>query len=90
MRNQTSLILLVAVLGSGMAAGAHATDVCQSPHALAGATVHGPVLEVPDKGSVCLALDQTASTWVKVRLRHPAIPRSVLMAAAFGKNATCV
>ena len=52
--------------------------------------IHGPVLEIPDSATLCIALDQPPRTWVPVSLRHLATTRPALMAAAFGQNATCI
>jgi hypothetical protein len=80
------LVSLLAVLaGSSSAAG-----VCEGSPADTGTTVSGPVLEIPDGASLCVALGPSRSTWIPVQLATLTSSRSALMAAAFGKNATCI
>src|ERR1700722_11354249 len=87
--------LRFALLAMALASGAtfSAVDVmagtCPGGPAPRGAEVHGPVLEIPDASSLCVALGQSPSTWVRVRLAHPSDTHPLLMAAAFGKNAVC-
>jgi hypothetical protein len=69
---------------------ASAETVCQGPAPDAHAAVHGPVLAVPDASSLCVATGVSPSAWVRISLAQLQTTRSALMAAAFGKNATCV
>jgi hypothetical protein len=80
----------VAMAGVCAASGAHAETRCEGPAVQAGQSVHGPILNVIDDKTVCVALAGSPTTWVPVILATPATTRSRLMAAAFGKNATCV
>ena len=82
-------LLLVATIGSTLPGPSARAEVCQGPPAQPGAVVHGPVLQVPDGSSLCVAPTPSVSTWVLIELAHPQATRSLLMAAAFGKNATC-
>jgi hypothetical protein len=81
--------LLATTMAAALATGVHAADICQGPPAAKGAVVHGPVLEVPDGSSLCIATGASPSAWVKIPLSHLQTSRTALMAAAFGKNATC-
>ena len=90
MGSRIALLLVVAVMGSGLAPTARAEEVCQGPRATAGAVIHGPVVQIPDGSNIWVALGPLPSTWSKIPLPRPATTRSALMAAAFGKNATCV
>jgi hypothetical protein len=80
---------LATTMAAALATSVCAADICQGPPALSGAVVHGPVLEVPDGSSLCIATGASPSTWVKIPLPHPQTSRAALMAAAFGKNAAC-
>ncbi len=82
--------LLTATLAAAIATGVRAADVCQGPPPANGVAVHGPVLAVPDGSSLCVATGPSPSTWVRFSLFHLQTTRPALMAAAFGKNATCV
>ena len=85
-----SLMSLLAVLGSALAASAADAGVCQGPRANPGAVVRGPVLEIPDGTSLCVALGVSRSTWVPIDVSRLGADRAMLMAAAFGRTATCV
>lgn len=67
---------------------AQAASPCQGKPVQAGGFVRGPVLEILDARTVCVA--RTPTDWVAVTLIQPAQSRPALMAAAFGKTATCV
>ena len=82
--------ILAAMIATAFASGALAADVCQGPPPAHGAMIHGPVLAVPDGSSLCLATGASPRAWVKIPLSGPRTSRASLMAAAFGKNATCV
>jgi hypothetical protein len=75
--------------GACLVAGAAVAGGCPGGPAPTGAVVHGPVLEIPDASSLCLAQGQSPSTWRMVRLAKPSETYPLLMAAAFGKNAIC-
>jgi hypothetical protein len=83
------LPLLATTMAAAFATSVCAADICQGPPAVKGAVVHGPVLEIPDGSSLCIATGASASAWVKIPLSHLQTSRTALMAAAFGKNATC-
>jgi hypothetical protein len=83
------LPLLAMTMVGAFASTVFAADVCQGPPAANGAVVHGPVLEVPDGSSLCIASGAPPSAWVRIPLSHLQTSRNALMAAAFGKNATC-
>ncbi|HEX4198491.1 MAG TPA: hypothetical protein VHZ26_13725 [Caulobacteraceae bacterium] len=89
MGEKPGLSLLAMIIASAFAGAAGAADVCQGPAPAAGAAVHGPVLAVPDGSSLCLATGATPSAWVKIPLSRLRTSQRMLMAAAFGKNATC-
>jgi hypothetical protein len=67
---------------------AAAASPCQGKPPQTGGLVHGPVLEILDARTVCVA--RTPTDWVPVTLVQPAHSLPALMAAAFGKTATCV
>jgi hypothetical protein len=79
----------VALLAARETAAAGPDDVCRGPAPGGGAVVKGPVLVVPDGSTLCVALGLPPSDWVVVKLPDLGYSRSVLMAAAFGKNAIC-
>jgi hypothetical protein len=85
--NKLILFLLTATMATAFAGSVSATDICQGPRP-AGA-VHGPVLAVPDGSSLCVATGASPSAWVRIPLPQLRTTRPALMAAAFGKNATC-
>ena len=80
---------LATTIAATFATSVCAADICQGPPAVKGAVVHGPVLEVPDGSSLCIASGASPSAWVRIPLPHLQTSRAALMAAAFGKNATC-
>ena len=82
-------ILMTAALAATFAARAQAAEVCQGPAPSAHAAVHGPVLAVPDGTSLCVATGVSPSSWIRIPLDHLQATHAALMAAAFGKNATC-
>ena len=71
------------------ASAASAQGVCQGPSPTIGTVIHGPVLEVPNGSSLCVATGASPETWIRVNVARSGADRSRLMAAAFGKNATC-
>lgn len=90
-------------LGLALAVGGAAsarTSPCTGKAPAVGAAVHGPVLDVIDGETLCVALGATPDHWVALRLaglRRAAGPaqgredqsRGVLMAVAFSQNVTC-
>src|ERR1700761_8803537 len=82
-------LLAVLTLSLAFASAARGAEVCRGPEPAAGAVVHGPVLAIDDAGLV-LGRPGPASAWVRAPLGRINSNRSALMAAAFGKNATCV
>jgi hypothetical protein len=86
----TSLLSFLAILGSALVVSTANAGVCQGPHANPGAVVRGPVLEIPDGSSLCVALGVSRSTWVPIDIAPLGADRATLMAMAFGRNATCV
>lgn len=86
-----SLVSFASLGGAALARAETASTgtVCQGAAAVPGQTLHGPILHVPDAGEVCVATGADRGDWVAVPLVQPAGARNVLMAAAFGQNATC-
>ena len=84
------LFVIVALLGAGWASGAAAQTVCGGARPAAGTVLHGPVLEVPDASTLCVANGASPTQWIAVSVPQLKASRAVLMAAAFGQNATCV
>ena len=80
-------IFLTAIVGVG--ADAAEAEGCPGGAASAGAVVHGPVLDIPDASTLCIAQGQSPSTWVEVKLRGTGATRGALMAASFARNAVC-
>jgi hypothetical protein len=89
MRIRFALLSVALACGASVTAAGAMAGSCPGGTAPNGAEVHGPVLENPDASSLCVALGQSPSTWVRVRLAHPSDTYPLLMAAAFGKNAVC-
>jgi hypothetical protein len=48
------------------------------------------VLEIPNGATLCIATGVSPSQWTAVLVPQLRASRAVLMAAAFGQNATCV
>lgn len=90
MEPPTFLLSIMAAFATCLAAGAASAGDCPGAAAAPGSLVHGPVLQIPDAGTLCVAQGQSRSTWVEIRLARAAATRGLLMAAAFGKNATCI
>jgi hypothetical protein len=90
MAMRRSLLLITAVAMTAITAPALAADLCRGAAPARGAPVHGPVLAVPDAASLCIATGASPSEWIRVPVSHLQTSRAALMAAAFGKNATCV
>lgn len=86
------LDVMIATFAVGLmaAAAAHAADLCRGPKPGPGASIRGPVLVIADGSSLCLGQSGPPSGWVRVPLARVRANQAALMAAAFGKNATCV
>ena len=76
--------------GAGLASGAAAQTACGAARPAAGTVLHGPVLAIPDTSTLCVATGTSPAQWTAVSLPALNTSRAVLMAAAFGQNATCV
>jgi hypothetical protein len=86
-----SFIIVVAVIASlGAVSGAAAQGVCQGATPAVGVVVHGPVLNIPNASTICLATGASPEAWTAVAVPQLKASRAVLMAAAFGQNVTCV
>jgi hypothetical protein len=86
-------LLLAISIGAGLAlagAGAASAATCAGKAPAAGASVHGPVLEVIDGQTLCVALGATPDRWVALKLAGTAgRSRGALMAVAFSQTVTC-
>ena len=89
MRKLNLILPALILVLSAPASASLAADVCQGPAAAPGAVLHGPVLEISDGASLCIAGGAAPSTWTRVSVRQLGASRPLLMAAAFGQNATC-
>src|SRR5579862_3929871 len=90
-----ALVLAVALAGGSVGRAGPpvvAAVVCSAPAPEPGAEVSGPVLQVIDGRTFCLAEGPTPANWLKVTLAGGAedSDRSDLMAAAFARRVTCV
>jgi hypothetical protein len=83
------LAMLGAVWIAAGACNASAGSICKGPTPRPGAAIHGPVLQIDDGSSVCIAQGAKPAQWSLVRLNKVRATRSVLMAATFGKTADC-
>jgi len=84
------ILLLLTTMAASFASSVRAADICQGPPPAGKPAVHGPVLAIPDGSSLCIATGASPSAWVRIPLTSLQTTRLALMAAAFGKNATCV
>jgi len=86
------MILTAALSGAAHAAPSAVTVACNAPAPTLGAEVSGPVPQVIDGRTFCLAEGPTPASWLKVTLAGDAGAggRSDLMAAAFARRVTCV
>jgi hypothetical protein len=80
---------ILTIAAASMASTAMASGVCDGPAPAPGAVLHGPVLDIPDGASLCIAQVGSPTAWTRVSVRQLAANRPQLMAAAFGQNATC-
>jgi hypothetical protein len=83
------VVAVAAVCMTAAGGDVSAADVCGGTQPHRGAVLHGPILDIPNSTTLCVALGPLPSAWVAVHPRTIAATRSALMAAAFGKNATC-
>lgn len=65
------------------------TAVCSAAAPAAGATISGPVLQVIDGRTLCVAQGPVPSRWVKVSLVEPAADRASLQSALFARKVVC-
>jgi hypothetical protein len=72
-----------------IASSASAQGVCRGPSPAPGASLHGPVLEIPNGASLCIATGASPDDWIRVDVARLGVSRPQLMAAAFARNATC-
>jgi len=85
-----AILLLALVAADGLVASSAGAAPCPGSQAAPGAMVHGPVLEAPDGSSLCVATGEAPAAWIAVNVAWLKTTRSALMAAAFGRNATCL
>ena len=95
-----ALVLASALLNSAPAVPADAgappprvsiVAACTAAAPAAGASFSGPVLQVLDGRTLCIAQGPTPDRWIQVRLAdvHDREARGALMAAAFARNVSC-
>lgn len=89
MRIRFALLSAALACGASVTAAGAMAGGCPGGPAPNGVMVRGPVLEIPDASSLCVAMGESPSTWVRVGLAHASDTYPLLMAAAFGKNAVC-
>jgi len=82
-------LALISIVLLAAASAASAREVCGGAAPAAGASIHGPILDISDDNSLCIALGASPDTWIKVSVTRLAANRPQLMAAAFARNATC-
>lgn len=84
-------VLSCLALAGGLAfTDAAQAGVCEAPLPKPGEVVKGPVLHVEDGETLCVAEGFEPSKWIRLQVVDGAgLPRSALMAAAFGKDAVC-
>jgi hypothetical protein len=75
--------------GIVIASAAAARTPCLGPPLAPGAVIHGPVLDIPDGATLCIATGSSPSQWTEIAVPQLKASRALLMAAAFGQNATC-
>jgi hypothetical protein len=83
-------LAILALAGLAMASAAPAETVCGRASPVVGAVVHGPILDIPNSATLCIATGASPSQWVAIPVPQLRASRALLMAAAFGQNATCV
>ncbi len=90
MTKRLIFIAILATAGWAGASEASGMSACPGPAPMAGALIHGPVLDIPDAATLCVATGAAPAAWVGVPVARLQTSRAVLMAAAFGQTATCV
>jgi hypothetical protein len=85
----SSVLVATAIIATMPLSPTNAASVCPGPVASVGAIVRGPVLQVPDGSTICVALNPAPTTWMQIALSAGDTTRSALMTAAFAKTATC-
>ncbi len=98
-RSETWYFLMAATAVAGFAWGwstAHAQEriplaACTASAPPSGQMISGPVLQVIDGQTLCVADGPTPDQWIRVRLADvdKSISRGALMAAAFAKDVIC-
>ena len=85
-------IILAVLAGSGLALAsvASAQATCQGAPPAPGIALHGPILDIPNATTLCIATGASPSQWTAISVPQLNASRALLMAAAFGQNATCV
>ena len=66
------------------------TAVCTAPHPRPGAAFSGPVLQVMDGRTLCVALGPDPRQWVRVQIDGAGRTRSDVMAAVFAQRLDCI
>jgi len=82
----------LAVAGGLLFAQPASAAICSASPPPPGAVIKGPVLHVEDGETLCIGTGFEPSKWVPLKVADAAgeaIPKSALMAAAFGKDAVC-
>jgi hypothetical protein len=89
--------LVAAVVAGAIAALAPARSIgteqaaCAATPPAVGGRLSGPILQVVDGQTFCVALGPTPDQWVKIQLADtPHGDRAALMDAAFAQRVTCV
>ncbi len=90
MNKRLIFIAILATAGWAGASEASTRSACPGPAPVAGALIHGPVLDIPDAATLCVATGAAPEAWVAIPVAGLQTSRAVLMAAAFGQTATCV
>ena len=83
-----AIFALLFALGGGSAA-AQSTVPCGASPPAAGATIRGPVLQVIDAYTVCVALGPLPEQWLAVRLNHATAHRSGAAQSLFAQTVVC-
>lgn len=87
-----ALLALMVPRSAALAAEPLGPAACSAEAPAAGSVFSGPVLQVIDGRTLCVADGPTPDHWVRVRLADVAAGRSrtALMAAVFAKDVICV
>lgn len=99
-RSKRILIALGLLLGVALVAteAQAKAEACRGQAPAVGAQLEGPVLHVIDGQQLCVAVDASPTTWVRVQVLDSQLARAStandakgrLMAAAFARDAVCV